>query len=127
MDAKTYLTISSIIAILYAISFLLIPGNVVLLYGGPPEPHVTLNLQFCGAALLAYGVIVWLARDFSDWNAVRGVLIGAAVGNLVFAVLGVYAGLSHLLNGLIWASTVLVLLLLLWALYCLSVGARKPA
>jgi hypothetical protein len=30
MDARMYLTISSIIAILYAIGFLLIPGNVVL-------------------------------------------------------------------------------------------------
>ena len=127
MDARTYLTVSSIIAVLYAISFVLIPGNVVLLYGGPPEAHVMLNLQFCGAALLAWAVIGWFARDFRDWDAVRGVLIGTAAGDAVFVVLGVYAGLTHLLNGLIWASTILVALLLVWALYCLTAGARKPA
>jgi hypothetical protein len=127
MDARTYLTITSIITILFAISFLLIPGNVILLYGGPPEAHVTLNLQFCGAALLAVGVIDWFARDFGDWHAMRGVIVGTAIGDVVLIILAVYAGVAHLFNGLIWATALLVCLLLLWALYCLAAGARKPA
>jgi hypothetical protein len=127
MDARMYLTISSIIAILYAIGFLLIPGNVVLLFGGPPEPHVTLNLQYCGAALLAWGVIGWMARDFRDWDAVRGVLIGTAVGDVVLTVLNLWATYQGLLNSLSWTSTIVSVLLLLGALYCLSAGARKPA
>jgi hypothetical protein len=127
MDARTYFTVSSVIAILYALGFLLIPGNIVLMFGGPPEAHVTLNLQYCGAALLAWGVIGWFARDFRDWDAVRGVLIGSAVGDAVLVVLSVYATLTGLLNGMSWTSTIITALLLLWALYCLMAGARKPA
>jgi hypothetical protein len=127
MDARMFLTVSSIIGILYALGFLLIPGNMVLLFGGPPEAHVTLNLQFCGAALLAWGVIGWFARDFRDWDAVRGVLIGGAVGDAVLVVLSLYATLTGLLNSMAWTSTIVVALLLLWGLYCLTAGARKPA
>ena len=127
MDARTYFTVSSVIAILYALGFLLIPGNMVLMFGGPPEAHVTLNLQYCGAALLAWGVIGWFARDFRDWDAARGVLIGSAVGDAVLVALSVYATLTGLLNSMSWTSTIVTGLLLLWALYCLMAGARKPA
>jgi hypothetical protein len=127
MDARMFFTVSSIIGILYALSFLLIPGNMVLMFGGPPEAHVILNLQFCGAAVLAWAVISWFARDFRDWNAVRGVLIGNVVGDAVLVVLSLYATLTGLLNNLNWGSTIVIALLLLWGLYCLTAGARKPA
>jgi hypothetical protein len=58
-------------------------------------------------------VISWFARDFGDSDAVRGVLIGSTVGHAVFVVLGVYAGLSRLFNGLILGED----------RPCLSVGA----
>jgi hypothetical protein len=125
MSVKLYLTIAAIVAILYGIAFLLIPGMVVLTFGAPPEVHVNLNLQFCGAALLGWGVILWFARDFRDWQAVRGVLIGNAVGDLALLLVNLWATLQHFLNGLVWSSTVVTVLLLAGALYFLSVGARK--
>ena len=82
MDTKLFLTISAIIAILYGVGFVLIPAEMVELYGVPPEPHAILNLQFFGSALLAWGVITWFARDL-DWAAVRGVLIGGIVADVV--------------------------------------------
>jgi len=126
MNARLYLTIAAIVAILYGIGFVLVPGNVVLLFGGPPEPHVNLNLQFCGAALLAWGVISWFARDFRDRDAVRGVLIGTAVGDAVLLLVNIWATMQGLLNELVWSSTVVTALLLLGALYCLLAGSRKP-
>ncbi len=127
MSVKLYLTIAAIVAILYGIAFVLIPGMVVVTFGAPPEVHVNLNLQFCGAALLGWGVIVWFARDFRDWQAVRGVLIGSAVGDAALLLVNLWATLQHFLNRLVWSSTVVTLLLLVGALYCLSMGARKAA
>lgn len=127
MDTRLYLTIASIITILYALGFLLAPGFVVLSFGAPPEVHVNLNLQFCGAALLALGVILWLARDFRDWHAVRGVLIGTAVGQAALLLVNLWATYQHFLNGLVWSSTIVIGLLLIGALYCLTNGARKAA
>ena len=99
---------------------------MVELYGVPPEPHAILNLQFFGSALLAWGVITWFARDL-DWAAVRGVLIGGIVGDVVGGLLSVWAIVEGLVNAFGWTSVVIYVLLLLGGLYFLSSGSRKPA
>jgi hypothetical protein len=73
MNAKLYLTIAAVLSVLYAAAFILLPKPSVVLFGGPPEPHVLLNVQFFGAALLALGAIFWLAKDFQESDAARGV------------------------------------------------------
>ena len=87
MTVKLYLTITAILAVLYGLGFVLVPGSMVALYGGPPEPHVTLNIQFFGSALLALAVIAWFAKDFRDRDAARGVLIGIVVTDVVGGLL----------------------------------------
>ncbi len=86
MSSKLYLTIAAVLAILYGIGFVLIPAKMGELYGVQPEPHAILNVQYFGSALLAWGVIMWFARDL-DWAAVRGVLIGSVVGDAVGGLL----------------------------------------
>ncbi len=80
MDTKLYLTIAGIIAILYGIGFLLIPEQLNVLLGGLSEPHVIYAQRVFAGAALAWGLILWFARDFRDWDAVRGVLIGSSKG-----------------------------------------------
>jgi hypothetical protein len=126
MDSRLYLTIASIVAILYALGFLLIPKTLALFFGGVLEPHETLNLRFGGAADLAWGMILWFARD---WNreAVRGVLISSAVGLAIIIVVNIRGTVMGLLNSNAWVSTVVLGLLLLGALYFLYADSRKTA
>jgi FtsH-binding integral membrane protein len=91
------------------------------------EPRAVLNLRFCGAAVLAWGLIVWFARDFRDWEAVRGVLIASVVGLAVDIVINVWGTVQGWLNANAWGSTVVLVLLLLGGAYQLSIGARKTA
>jgi hypothetical protein len=44
MDSKPYLTIAAIVAIQYGFGFVLIPANLVALYGVNPDPNVILNI-----------------------------------------------------------------------------------
>jgi hypothetical protein len=127
MNAKLYLTIFAVVAILYGIGFVLIPQSLAVLYGVPPDPYVILNARFFGSALLALGVIAWFGRDFGDWSAVRGVLIGAAVGDVVGGLINIWATIQGLLNALAWSSTILYALLLVGALYCLSAGSKSQS
>jgi hypothetical protein len=84
MDTKLYLTIAAVVAILYGIAFVLIPGQLGDMYGiAPGQPNAILNAQFFGSALLEIGVVAWFAREFKEWLAVRAVLIGAVVGDVV--------------------------------------------
>jgi xanthine/uracil permease len=125
MDTKLYLTIAAVVAILYALGFLLIPVEASLFFSGFAEPRAILNMRFCGAAVLAWGLIVWFARDFRDWAAVRGVLIASVVGLAVNIAINVWATLQGWLNANAWGSTAVLALLLLGSAYQLSIGARK--
>jgi hypothetical protein len=79
-----------------------------------------LYLRFCGAAILAWGLIVWFGRNFEGRYAVRGVLIVSVVGLAVSIGINLWATLQGWLNAKAWGSTVVLLLLLLGGLYELS-------
>jgi hypothetical protein len=124
MDAKLYLTISAVLSVIYAAAFILLPGPSIVLFGGPAELHTMLNLQFFGAALLALAVTDWLARDFRDLDAVRGVLIGAAVGDAAVGLVTIWGLMQGSINALGWSSLLVAALLLVGAIYCLSNAQR---
>ena len=125
MEARLYLTIAAVVAIVYAIAFLLLPVQASLLLSGFAEPRAVLNLRFCGAAVLVWGLIVWFARDFRDWDAVRGVLIASTAGLVANIIINVWATFQGWLNANAWGTTVVLALLLLGGIYQLAVGARR--
>jgi len=125
MSTKLYLTMASVVAILYALAFLLIPVQASLFFSGFAEPRAVLDLRFCGAAVLAWGLIVWFARDFRDWEAVRSVLIASAVGLAANIIINIWATLQGWLNANAWGSTVVLFLLLLGTE--LAAGSRRMA
>lgn len=125
MSAKRYLMIAAIVAILYGIGFLLFPKNLVILYGGPPELHAVLLVQFFGSALLTWGLTVWFARHSKEWIVVRGVLIGIVVGQVSGILLTIWGMGYGLLSSTGWSSLPVYVILLGGALYFLAVGRRK--
>ena len=127
MDTRLYLTIAAVVAILYALAFLLIPVQASLFFSDFAEPRAVLYLRFCGAAVLAWGLIVWFARDFRDRDAVRGVLLASVVDLAANIILNVWATVQGWLNGNAWGSTIVLVLLLVGAAYQLSFGARETA
>jgi len=113
MTYKNFLTIASIVAFLFALGFVLMPGQLVSFYNVELNAGGILIAQFFGAALLGYGVLNWLGRDFSD-NGTRQAVLTAnlasdAIG-FIFALMGQLGGVPGV-NALGW-STVLIYLLL---------------
>jgi hypothetical protein len=132
MNPKTYLTIASVIAALFGLAFLLAPTAASSVYGVPADPHTGLILQFFGSTLIAIGLVQWVAKDFRDWDAVRGILIVAVVGDGLGLIVNLVGTFQGLLNGMAWATTILYVLLIIGAVYCLTAGAEsgvaaKPA
>jgi hypothetical protein len=120
MSARLYLTIAAVVAILYALAFLIIPVQASLFFSDFAEARAVLYLRFCGATVLAWGLIVWFARDFQERRAVRGVLIGSIVGLAVTIIITVFAAWSGWLNAHAWGSVVVLVLLLIGAAYRLA-------
>ena len=127
MTAKTFLTISSIFAILYGLGFLLFPGPSIVIYGTEPEPHLILIMRYFASTLLAFGVLTWFGMDFRDWEAVRAVLIAVIILNGVGLLVTLWGMAEGLLNSTAWSSIILYAVFLAGAVYCLSAGARKLA
>jgi hypothetical protein len=120
MGARLYLTVAAVVAILYAIAFLIFPVQASLFFSGFAEARAVLYLRFCGAAVLAWGLIVWFARNFQDWQAVRSILIASIVGLVANIIITIWATLEGWLNTNAWGSAVVLVLLLIGAAYELS-------
>jgi uncharacterized membrane protein len=133
MNAKTYLTISAVVAVLFGLAFLLAPGAAASVYGVPPDPHTALNLQFFASALIGFGAAQWVTKDFRDWDAVRGILIASIIADALGLIVNLIGTFQGLINGMAWTTTLIYVLFIVGAIYCLSKGvetssaAVKPA
>jgi hypothetical protein len=123
MSIRLYLTVAAVVAILYALAFLVTPVQASLFFSDFAEARSVLYLRFCGAAVMAWGLIVWFARDFRDWYSIRSVLIASVVGLAINIMINFVATMQGWLNGNAWGSTVLLFLLLLGGIYHLANGA----
>ncbi len=127
MSVRLYLTIAAVVAILYALAFLIIPVQASLFFSDFAEARAILYLRFCGAAVLAWGLIVWFARNFEGWYAVRGVLIGSIAGLAVNLIITIWATLAGWLNANAWGSAIVLALLLVGAIYEITMADRVGA
>jgi hypothetical protein len=116
MTVRSYLTILSVLTIIYGVGFLLFPGPTLAIYGSAQDPHALLMAQFFGAALLTLATITWFAREFESMAAQK-ILVSSMVANFLFVVLNILGMVEGLTNAAGWSSVVLSILLFVGALY----------
>src|ERR1700681_1568921 len=125
MTIKTYFAIFAVLSLLFGIGFVLAPGQVLSNYGIENSPTVALMSRLFGGTLLAIAVILWSARDFHDEAAVRAVLIGVGIAdvvNLIVAIMAISAGTTNALA----SSTVLIYLCgAIGSGYFLTIGQQR--
>nr|HEV8012368.1 hypothetical protein [Bradyrhizobium sp.] len=109
MTQKNYFSIFAVLSVLFGIGFVLAPDQVLINYGIESSPAIAVMSRLFGGTLLAMAVILWSARDFHDQAAVRAVLIGSGVSDVVNLVVALLAVTSGTVNALGW-STVLIYL-----------------
>ena len=85
-----------------------------------PGPDFALTARIAGAALLAIGVICWLARG-DDGGAGRTVVpVGILVYDITAAGLLAYGGLTLGMNGIaLWPAVALHAAMAVWCAACL--------
>src|ERR1700682_3449198 len=108
MTIKTFFMILAVLAVVHGIGFVLIPEQVASAYGMATSASSRLTAQLFGGALLAWGVIVSLAREFSR-DAVRGVLIGTVIGDVVSLIVAAMGTLAGTMNAMGWVAVLIYL------------------
>ncbi|MGO8738981.1 hypothetical protein [Rhodoblastus sp.] len=124
MSSKTFLTIISVIAIVFGVAFVLVPYTLADVYSVQPSPATAMDARFFGSALLAWGLISWLAREF-EGEPLRAVLIGSVAGHAIGAVVTVNGVLSGVMNGLAWMNVLIYLFGAAGCLYFIATGSHK--
>jgi len=124
MKARWLLIIAAAGEFATGAALLLVPSLPIRLLLGEelaaPVPVVVARIT--GAALVAIGIICWLAKDASS----RGrpdVMVGLLVYNLAVATILIHAATAYGIHGIaLWTMVLLHLLLALWCIACLPSG-----
>jgi hypothetical protein len=119
MKVAVFLAIAAAVAIIYGIAFILVPDFVVTTYGMTPNAALDLMARYFGLTLLGLGLIVWLVRETADAKALRGLLIGLAVQDVIGLIVSIWGTVSGIMNGMGWSAVLIYALLLAGYLYYL--------
>jgi FtsH-binding integral membrane protein len=122
---KQFLAFAAIITLINGVCYSLIPNVLLPTYGIAPGAPVALGFRLFGSALLIFGLIMWFVRRSHDWTALRAVLIGATVGNIVGVIVSLWATLTGVLNGAGWLFVVTYAVLLAGYAWSFYAGSRK--
>jgi hypothetical protein len=125
MKFSAFLGLAGALAIVFGLEFLLIPEMALAQYGVPTEPHNLMQSRYFGSTLLAFGLLLWLARGTQDTAVQRALLLASAVGNLVGLVLSLWSRFNGLQGLLAWLSVAIYGALLLGSLYYLLRPGRR--
>jgi hypothetical protein len=119
---KALLITTAIGEIATGIALLAVPALVasILLAATLDAPAGVALARVAGMALLALGVVCWMARDDAQSRAARGVVAAMLLYNAGAVAVLVYAGMGLGLSGIgLWPVVLLHAALAAWCLVCL--------
>ena len=113
MKLSVLFIITSVIALVFGILFVIIPGQMYSLYG--IESNMMLNYMggLFGAALIAIGLISWLSRNAADSEARKAIILSFFIADAIGFIVALIGQLNNVVNALGWLTVVIYLLLCL--------------
>ena len=114
MKFNVLMIINSIVAIVFGVLFVIIPAQILSMYG---DAMVGLQLnyisQLFGAALIGFGLLTWTARNAADSEARKAIVLSLFVSDIIGFVVALIAQMNNVVNNLGWSTVAIYLLLAL--------------
>ena len=117
MKLRAVLGINAVVAGIFGVLFVLVPGKVFSNYGVEPNPPLNYMGQLFGAALVTIAVLTWSARNVTDSGARKSIVLALFVGNAVGFIVSLLGQLGGVVNALGWSTVAIYLLLALGFAY----------
>jgi len=111
MNLKLLMSIKSVICWVYGLAFLIIPVQILSIYGATISQDGEMTVRLFGASFVLLAMWLGLERDTSEVSSMRAVAISVAVGDLLGCAIMVYYLLTGTGNILGWFNALLYLLL----------------
>jgi hypothetical protein len=116
MRLTNLLVVSAAIAAIFGVALVVLTGPLLAIYGMTVDKTGTVIAQLFGSLLIAFAVLNWFARNVTDPEARRAVVLGNLTGDAVGFVVILLGQLAGIANQLGWSNVAIYLLLTLaWA------------
>jgi uncharacterized membrane protein YfcA len=117
MKLSNLLIASAVIAAFFGIGLVVATGPLLAIYGMTLDKTGTVVAQLFGSSLIAFAVLNWFARNVTDPEARRAVVLGNLAGNAVGLVVILLGQLAGIANTLGWLNVAIYLVLTLAWVY----------
>lgn len=126
MKLGTLMTVNAVIAGVFGIAFVAVPGRALANYGITVDAQFALVAQLFGAALLGYAILTWTARNLADSDALRAIVLALCVADAIAFVIALIGQLRGTVNAVGWSTVAIYLLLALGFGYFRFVKTSSP-
>ena len=113
MRLNVLLLVAAVIAGVFGVAFVVASGPLLSVYGVTLDKAGTLVAQLFGASLIGVAVLNWLARNVTDPDARRAVVVANLTQDGVGFVVILIGQLAGIPNALGWSNVAIYLLLAL--------------
>ena len=117
MKLSNLLVVSAVIGVIFGLAFLVASGPFAAIYGITLDKAGMLLAQLFGAALIAFAVLNWLARNVTDREARQAVVLANLTGDVIGFMVVLIGQLAGIANVLGWSTVGIYLLLALGFAY----------
>ena len=113
MKLSTLMTVNAVVAAVFGIAFVLVPAQVMSLYGVEESAALNHVGQLFGASLISFAVLTWSARNAAQSAARKAIVLALFVGEAVGFVFALIGQLANVVGALGWSTVGIYLLLAL--------------
>ena len=117
MKFSTFMVIYAVVSAAFGLGFVLMPGQILPIYGVEPDAALRLIGQFFGAVLISLALLTWLVRNLSDSDTRRAIVLALFVGETIGFILALLGQLKGVFNALGWSVVVVYLFFALGLAY----------
>lgn len=113
MRFSVLLIVSGVLGVVFGLAFFFAPVQTLAVYAASTGEVGYLMTRFFGAALIQVGIMFLLIRGVRDPALIRGIAIGAALGELAGLRVALYAVRNNIVSPLGWSTVAIYALLFL--------------
>ena len=125
MKLSNLLMVAAVIGAVFGVGFVVASGPLLAIYGITLDKAGSLVAQLFGAALISLSVLNWFARNVTDPEARRAVVLANLAGDVVGFVVILLGQLGGISNALGWSNVAIYLLLALGFAYVQFMEPRR--
>jgi hypothetical protein len=110
MSLKTVFTANAVVALVFGLLFLIVPGTGTGIYGAELSDAGLLVTRLFGATVLGYCVLTWLARNAEESEARNAIVTSLFIGWGIGFVVALIFQIQGVINIYGWVNVALYLL-----------------